>query len=392
MSAMNGLQRIDHKTASFGAGTLLKEVYATLLDHDAMLPCSPGVIGEQTLAGALATGTHGQGLDQSALSDAIESLELVMTDGRLMKVASSDPTFGALLLSLGVLGIVVSVELRHVPNRAFVCRKSVLDFSTFCDSYEQCNDDHTFVKAWWFPETQQVHLWCVNPIDQHASDLPEVPRRDAALSQQPNFGLNDVVIGSRERMSKDTGMPLGEHPCYQTVERFANFRDITGNVYEILCKGIPAPQVNVEIGIPLSDCVAVLREIDIAIREQRISLHYPVILRAVGASSAWLSPANDSAICYFGMVVYTDAAGRTDPVALEAAHTLERLLAKRGGRPHWGKFFDPRLYRMRELYPRIPDFCALRSALDPERRLYNPFVDALLAHPVHDKCTSAPRR
>jgi FAD/FMN-containing dehydrogenase len=394
MSDMNGLLRIDHETASFGAGTLLKDVYAVLLEHGAMLPCSPGVIGEQTLAGALATGTHGQGLGQSALSDAIASLEVVMTDGQLTKVASSDPTFGALLLSLGVLGIVVSVELRHVPNRTFVCRKSVLDFSTFCDSYEQCNDDHTFVKAWWFPETQQVHQWCVNPIDRQAGDSSEMPLQVAAFSQsqQPNFVLNDVVAGSRERMSQDTGMPLGEHPCYRTVERFANFHDITGNVYDILCKGIPAPQVNIEIGIPFSECVDVLRALDSAMREQHISLHYPVILRVVGASSAWLSPAHVSAICYFGMVVYTDAEGKTDPTALEAAQTLERILAQRGGRPHWGKFFDPNLYQMRALYPRIPDFCTLRSALDPQRRLCNPFIDALLAHPPQDRCTSAPRR
>lgn len=376
---MTGLLRIDAQTACFGAGTLLKDVYATLLDRDAMLPCSPGVIGEQTLAGALATGTHGQGLHQSALSDAVESVELLTTDGRLLKVTADDPGFGAFLLSLGVLGIMLSVELKHIPNRAYICRKSVIDFSSFCESYTQCNNDHTFVKAWWFPETQQVHLWCVNPVDENPCDVrgPTVP--DPASTQPSNVTLNEVVTGSRDRMSKDTGMAYGEQPCYRTVERFANFRDMTGNVYDILCKGIPAPQINVEVGIPFSECIDALREIDETIRARRIALHYPIILRTVGSSTAWLSPAHGGPICYFGMVVYTDADGKTDTTAREAAHTLECLLAKRGGRAHWGKFFDPCLYRMRDLYPRIADFCAVRSEVDPERRLSNAFIDTLIA-------------
>ena len=378
MSGVSGLRSINSKTATFGGGTLLKDVYAILLAYDAILPCSPGVIGEQTLAGALATGTHGQGLGQSALSDAVQSFEVVTMDKRVLNVQAGEPYFDAFLLSLGVLGIITNVELRHITNRIFSCAKSVIHFNEFCDGYMQWNEEATFVKAWWFPETQQVHLWRVTPSQRtHASLKDESPRTFGNVLLADS-ALNDTVARSRQRMLADTGMPIDTRPLYQTVERFANFQDVTGNVYDILCKGIPAAQINVEIGIPFAQSISALKAIACAIREQKISLHYPIILRAVGPSSAWLSPAHDGATCYFGMVVYTDDDGRTDPTALKATRTLEHLLAGIGGRPHWGKFFDPCLYDMRLLYPRIAEFNTLRSSLDPLRRLTNAFVDTLL--------------
>ena len=61
-------------TVTYQAGTPLDTIYGDLIAMDRMLPASPGVIGIQTLGGALSTGTHGQGLHQSALCDAVEAM------------------------------------------------------------------------------------------------------------------------------------------------------------------------------------------------------------------------------------------------------------------------------------------------------------------------------
>jgi hypothetical protein len=42
-----------------------------------MIATSPGVIGIQTLAGSIGTGTHGQGLFVSTLSDTVVEIKLV---------------------------------------------------------------------------------------------------------------------------------------------------------------------------------------------------------------------------------------------------------------------------------------------------------------------------
>ena len=49
---------------------------------------------------------------------------------------------------------------------------------------------------------------------------------------------------------------------------------------------------------------------------------------------------------------------------------IEAALAPFEPRPHWGKLF---VASPAALYPRLPDFRALRASLDPERVLANAF-------------------
>ena len=51
------LSKTEH-TVTYQAGTPLDTVYGDLIAMERMLPASPGVIGIQTLGGALSTGTH----------------------------------------------------------------------------------------------------------------------------------------------------------------------------------------------------------------------------------------------------------------------------------------------------------------------------------------------
>jgi FAD/FMN-containing dehydrogenase len=72
----------------------VEQLYADLIEMDRMLPACPGVIGIQTLAGALGTGTHGQGLRQSSLGDAALSMKVMLADGQIQLVERDDPRFG----------------------------------------------------------------------------------------------------------------------------------------------------------------------------------------------------------------------------------------------------------------------------------------------------------
>src|ERR687893_1971216 len=79
-------------------------------------------IDAQTLAGALATGTHGTGGRFPNLSAQVEALELVLADGRVVELAADADrqAFRAARVSLGALGVVTAVTLRCVP--AFTLR------------------------------------------------------------------------------------------------------------------------------------------------------------------------------------------------------------------------------------------------------------------------------
>ncbi|WP_312665067.1 FAD-dependent oxidoreductase, partial [Pantoea sp. CTOTU49201] len=81
LSAFNGVIAQDADSVTFAAGTPLEQVYSTLTEMDRMLASSPGVIAVQTLAGAMATGTHGQGLAQSSIADEALRIRMVLADG-----------------------------------------------------------------------------------------------------------------------------------------------------------------------------------------------------------------------------------------------------------------------------------------------------------------------
>ncbi|MGL6164116.1 MAG: FAD-binding oxidoreductase, partial [Aeromonas veronii] len=108
-------------TVTYQAGTPLDTVYAELIAMERMLPASPGVIGIQTLGGALSTGTHGQGLHQSALCDAVEAMTVMLANGDIIRVDRTDPRFGAFVMGMGMLGILLDVTLRTVSNRIMRC-------------------------------------------------------------------------------------------------------------------------------------------------------------------------------------------------------------------------------------------------------------------------------
>ncbi|WP_344750363.1 FAD-binding protein [Curtobacterium pusillum] len=69
-------------------------------------------------AGAVATGTHGSGIRNPSLAQAVVGLEAVRADGSVARVDASSPD-GALdahRVALGALGVVTAVELAIVPT------------------------------------------------------------------------------------------------------------------------------------------------------------------------------------------------------------------------------------------------------------------------------------
>ncbi|CAJ0996494.1 hypothetical protein SODG_002535 [Sodalis praecaptivus] len=88
---MSGLIRSSETSATFAAGTPLHEVYQTLKTMGRMLHASPGVIAIQTLAGAIATGTHGQGLGQGALADDVLHIRMLCADGTVAEFDRAHP-------------------------------------------------------------------------------------------------------------------------------------------------------------------------------------------------------------------------------------------------------------------------------------------------------------
>ena len=372
-------------TVTYQAGTPLDTIYAELIAMERMLPASPGVIGIQTLGGALSTGTHGQGLHQSALCDAVEAMTVMLASGDIIRVDRTDPRFGAFVMGMGMLGILLDVTLRTVPNRIMRCTKFTTDYPFLLAHNERLNRQHGFVKSWWFAWTGESHIWLVDPasdeeVARYRAGGSEPLLLDGDIDARMNAALNATIDATMQKMAKDTKDEAlaGEH--FETVRRFKDASDLVGNVYQILCKGIPAPQINCEVAVPLHRMNEALETLQAWQQANPGVLHYPFILRCTGPSEAWLSAAYGQSVCWIGFLVYLAADGTFVNGSMEQMRELQQLLVPLGGIPHFGKHLAMDLYDFPALLPRWNDFVTLKTELDPHGRFENRWLSDLFAN------------
>lgn len=374
---LTGLLAATADTATFAAATPLHEVYRILGAMGRMLPCSPGVIDLQTLAGAIATGTHGQGLGQGALADEVLRIRLIRADGEMMEIKQGDCAFGAAQLALGALGVMTEMTLRTRPIRLYTCQKSASSAQTLSADIYDWNEQFPFSKAWWFPAENQVHVWRAREADSREQTLYRLNQGQPVKHHRTDDTLNATVEHTLRHMENDTKIKEKAGKPYQTVNRFKDFSDVTGDINQLFCRGIATPQINIEIGIPMQRAGQVIEKMQRWHAAANPHMHYPIILRCTGPSGAWLSPAYRQATCFFGFVVYYAEDGTLSPAGVHFINEAEKLLAREGGRPHWGKYFDQHLYHWSELYPQWQNFRRVRKSLDPTGKFANKFIAAI---------------
>ena len=110
-----------------------------------------------TIAGAIATATHGSGVTQPSLASAVRSLTHVTADGDLRIVRRGDAGFAHYPVHLGLFGPIVELELEVVP--AFEIATTVyegLDYAAAVEHFGHDRDLHTTVRNDKVPAHQQV--------------------------------------------------------------------------------------------------------------------------------------------------------------------------------------------------------------------------------------------
>lgn len=261
MSRLRGLISLDEHSATFAGGTLMHEVYEVLTAEGKMLPSSPGVIASQTLAGALATGTHGQGLQQSSIADEALSIRMVLADGTVADFDRQHPKFHAVQLGLGSLGVVTQVTLRTTPSLIYTCYKNAVSGDTLEQDIYDWNQNYALSKAWWFPNENQVHVWAAREANSEEVAQYHANNRELIKQEETSDAMNETIEQTLEHMRSDTKIVDENGKPFRTVTRFKDFSDVTGDVYQVFCRGIATPQINVEIGIPLARTAEVIRKI-----------------------------------------------------------------------------------------------------------------------------------
>jgi D-arabinono-1,4-lactone oxidase len=166
----NRILHIDTETrlVTVEAGIRLYELGPKLEEQGLTLE-NLGSIDSQSIAGVIATGTHGSSLRHGLLSECIESLSLVLPNGQLVRCsATNNPDlFRAALVSLGALGIVVEVTFRARPAFNIAWRQQRYSLSKVLSEWSTgLWTSHEFVRVWWMPYEKGAIVWHADPTDQ----------------------------------------------------------------------------------------------------------------------------------------------------------------------------------------------------------------------------------
>ncbi|HEX7733581.1 MAG TPA: FAD-binding protein, partial [Ktedonobacteraceae bacterium] len=107
---------VDHEaqTVSLGGGVKYGNLVKTLNNEGVALHTLAS-LPHISVAGAVATATHGSGITCGNLGTAVAGLEIVTSSGEVIKTFRGDPNFDGLVVGLGALGAVTRITLDVQP-------------------------------------------------------------------------------------------------------------------------------------------------------------------------------------------------------------------------------------------------------------------------------------
>ncbi|MDH2416576.1 D-arabinono-1,4-lactone oxidase [Nocardioides sp. CER19] len=363
-----GVTAVDREamTVTAYAGTQLKHLNATL-EHLGLSLHNMGDIAEQTLAGAISTGTHGTGGRVAGLAAQVVGLTLVDGAGELLTAAADEnlDVLEVARVGLGALGILVTVTFRVEPLFGLEAVEQPMSWTEFQDSFDDLTRAADHVDAYWFPHTDRlltkrntrIPLDTVRPLSRWRGWFDDDFLQNTAfgaLTAAANHAPG--VIPRMNRMNARLLAPRtysdAAHRVF-TTERRVVFREM-------------------EYAVPRADGLAVLAECRRLLDASDLRISFPVELRVAPADDVPLSTAHGRDSFYLAFHTHR-AMPHEDYFAL-----MEPVLRAAGGRPHWGKVHTRTRADLEPAYERFDDFVKLRDRLDPQRVFANPYLERVL--------------
>lgn len=370
-AGLAGITSVDRATMTVtaGAGTQLKHLNAALAALGLSLH-NMGDIAEQTVAGAISTGTHGTGGRIAGLAGQVVGVEMVTADGSLVGVTEDDPELLDLVrVGLGALGVLVSVTFQVEPLFGLRATETPMRWAEFAGRFDELTAEAAGVPAhldaYWFPHTD--HISTKRNVRIGLDELEPLPRWRRWLDDE--FTQNTVF----EALCRVTNRAPAAIPrVNRAAARLMAARSYADAAHKVFVAERRVVFREMEYAVPFEQGLDVLTECRLALEASDLRISFPVELRVAKAETPALSTASGRDSFYLAFHVHRDVDHRPY-FAL-----MEPILAAAGGRPHWGKLHTRARADLEPSYPRFGDVTALRDRLDPTRVFANPYLERVL--------------
>ena len=400
--------KVEHRDDKFwvtaGAGCQIKRLLSELSRLSAGTLPSLGLINEQTIAGAISTGTHGSG--KSSMSNFIEEVRIAAYDSKtgspVIRTIRGGDELRAARCSLGVLGIIVSIGFWSRPSY-----RVEEHFQLYADL------ENILAKEDEYP-LQQFFLmpWSWEFIVQHRRETLS-PRGGWAtlyrlyVSLQFDVGLHLLVLlGARIWRSPRFVRFLFRHVAARLV--IMNWKVVDDSSKMLVMEHELFRHIECELFVKTSQLVAAIKFVrqslkyfdgdvdafDVNIRDRlqndnllglldgqcgKYTHHYPICIRRVLPDDTLISmtagaPEPSYALSFISYARTTDRQG----FLAFAEFMTQAMGVLFDARPHWGKICPLTANDAARLYAQLPEFCRIASEFDEAGVFRNEWISRVL--------------
>jgi alditol oxidase len=301
-----------------------------------------------SIAGAIATATHGSGERSGNLATAVAALELMTSDGEIVTARRGDEDFDGLVVGLGALGAVTRVTLDVEP--AYEVTQRVYEGLAWDALFEHFDEiaaaaDSVSVFTLWDDVAGSV--WLKARADAAADEL--FGALPASGERHPIPGLDPVHCTPQQGVP---GRWSDRLPHFQMGFTPSAGEEIQSEYHVSRSHGLAAIEALRGLGDALRPALQVCE------------------IRTVAADRLWLSPqyGQDTVGFHFTWK-------REPELVARLVAALEVALAPFAPRPHWGKLFLAGAATIADRYERLPDFGRLAERLDPRGAFRNEWLE-----------------
>lgn len=306
-----------------------------------------------SVAGAVATATHGSGNANGNLATAVAAMDIVTADGSLRTVRRGDADFNGMVVSLGALGVVTSLTLdveKHYDVRQDVFLD--LPFDQVLENFDAVTSSAYSVSLFTDWRGDAVRQgWFKSRTTEDAAHWGQATYFGGTAATADVHPLPGM---SAENCTPQQGVPGA------WSDRLSHFRmGFTPSRGEELQSEYLLPREHA------AEAVQAMR----ALQDRISPLLIVAEIRTMAADDLWLSAnyGRDGIGLHFTWKPLQDQVEDVLPL-------IEEALAPFSARPHWGKVYTTGAAALGDLYPRMGDFRRLARTMDPKGKFTNAYL------------------
>ena len=309
-----------------------------------------------SIAGAVATATHGSGIKNGNLSTAVLGIEFINAAGELVNLTKKNDgdKFNGAVVALGAFGVVtkLTLELQPTFNMKQVVYRN-LAMSELEKNFNEIMGSGYSVSLFTDWKNKNINEVWVKSKVENENDAARPELFGAKLSQQ---NLHPIETESAENCTDQMGVP---GPWYERMPHFKmGFKPSAGK------------ELQSEYFVPIEHAYEAMMVFERL--TEKITPHLFISeIRTIAADDFWMSPCFKKTC----VALHTTWKQEVDTV-MKLLPVLEEQLAPFEARPHWAKLFTLSPSLLRSRYEKLNDFKQLVSQYDPNNKFRNEFLSA----------------